>query len=107
CFPVGTFSTDAGTGCGRDQTRQPTLDEMHNLHGVSTFCAWRACEMRFRRMITVTTEPNKISATAIARNSPRPSKRGSNRDARLATTNTHMRAGLAMGPSKKFPTPLA
>ena len=67
-----------------------------------------AAEIRVRRTKTVASEPIAMTATAIASTTPRVHPSGaSSSEITQAATSTHMRGGLAIGPSKKLPTPLA
>src|SRR5699024_4707357 len=106
-FAITPFGAEPGTRGGRDQSRQSTFEQLRHIHADSPLSVCKAWAIRCNRMTTVISGPMRISATAIARNRPRASKSDSNSDARLATTNTHSRAGLAIGPTKKLPAPLA
>src|SRR5699024_12617293 len=83
------------------------LNEGRGFHDAVSVLACSASAIRLSRITTVTMEPSSISADPVARTPPRVSNSGSNSDARLAATSTHIRVGLAMGPAKKFPTPFA
>src|SRR5690625_2103260 len=105
---VITLRHNIGARNGHDCLGEASFEQTRAFgHGVSTFRACSAAAIRRNRITTVRTEPSRMTTSATAKSSPRASKSGSSNDARLAITSTHMRAGLAMGPSKKLPTPLA